>query len=46
MPAVSVVVPLYNYARYVEAAVESVIGQTFADWELIVLDGQRRTVAP
>ena len=38
MPAVSVVVPLYNYARYVEAALESVIGQTFADWELIVVD--------
>jgi glycosyltransferase involved in cell wall biosynthesis len=38
MPSVSVVVPLYNYARWVEAAIESVIGQTLADWELIVVD--------
>jgi glycosyltransferase involved in cell wall biosynthesis len=27
-----------NYARYLPAAVGSVVGQTFADWELIVVD--------
>lgn len=30
--------PLYNKAPYVRKAVESVIGQTFADWELVVVD--------
>ena len=38
MPRVSVVMPVYNGERYVEAAVRSVMGQTFPDWELLVMD--------
>ena len=34
----SVIIPLYNKAPYVRKAVESVVGQTFADWELWVVD--------
>lgn len=30
--------PLYNKAPYVRNAVESVVGQTYRDWELIVVD--------
>ena len=30
--------PLYNKAPYVRKAVESVVGQTYRDWELIVID--------
>jgi teichuronic acid biosynthesis glycosyltransferase TuaG len=30
--------PAYNCEKYIEAAIRSVIGQTFTDWELIVLD--------
>ena len=30
--------PLYNKAPYVRKAVESVVGQTLADWELVVVD--------
>lgn len=30
--------PLYNKASYVRKAVESVVGQTHRDWELIVVD--------
>lgn len=30
--------PLYNKAPYVSKAVESVVGQSYADWELIVVD--------
>lgn len=30
--------PLYNKAPYVRKAVESVVGQTYQDWELIVVD--------
>jgi glycosyltransferase involved in cell wall biosynthesis len=38
VPRVSVVVPAYNYGRYVGQAIESVLGQTFGDVELIVID--------
>ena len=37
-PLVSVIMPAYNAAAYVEAAIRSVIGQTITDWELIVID--------
>jgi glycosyltransferase involved in cell wall biosynthesis len=37
-PAVSVVMPMYNAAPYVGEAVRSVLGQTFSDFELIVID--------
>jgi cellulose synthase/poly-beta-1,6-N-acetylglucosamine synthase-like glycosyltransferase len=37
-PLVSVVMTAYNRERYVGAAIESVLAQTFADFELIVVD--------
>ena len=37
-PRVSVVIPVHNYTAYVETAIESVIAQTYQDWELIVVD--------
>lgn len=37
-PTVSVVMAAKNYARFLPEAVESVFAQTFADWELIVID--------
>jgi glycosyltransferase involved in cell wall biosynthesis len=37
-PAVSVIIPLYNKEKYVRRAVESVLGQTFVDFELIVVN--------
>src|SRR5262245_31064491 len=36
--AVSVIIPCYNYARFLPDAVASVLAQTCADWELIVVD--------
>src|SRR6266550_1769239 len=36
MPAVSVCIPTYNYARFLGSAIDSVIAQTFEDFELIV----------
>lgn len=37
-PLVSVVIPNYNYARYVSAAVESALSQTYTHVEVIVVD--------
>ena len=34
----SVIIPLYNKAPYVEKAINSVLAQTFTDFELIVMD--------
>lgn len=38
MATVSVVMPAYNVAAYIGAAIDSVKAQTVADWELLVVD--------
>lgn len=38
MPQVSVIVPNYNHARFLPRRLESILGQTFRDLELIFLD--------
>lgn len=35
---ISVVIPSYNHALFIGQAIESVIGQTLRNWELIVVD--------
>lgn len=37
-PLFSIVVPCYNYADSVGRAIESVLGQTETDWELLLVD--------
>ena len=45
-PAVSVVIPAYNAAEYIAAALDSVFTQTFTDYEVIVVnDGSPDTNA-
>jgi hypothetical protein len=38
MPKFSVIIPTYNRARYVRCAIESVLGQSVQDCEIIVVD--------
>lgn len=38
MPRFSIIIPLYNKAPYVRKALDSVIAQTFTDWECIIID--------
>lgn len=38
MPAISIIVPVYQAEAYLEACVESVKGQSFQDWELLLID--------
>ena len=37
-PALTVLLPVYNQERYIREAVESVLAQTFRDFELIIID--------
>lgn len=38
MPAISVIVPVYNTEKYLDRCVKSIINQTFSDFELILVD--------
>ena len=34
----TVIIPLYNKEKYIENAIESVLNQTFTDFELLIID--------
>lgn len=38
MPLISVIVPAYNHEKYVGHTIESILGQTFQDFEIIIAD--------
>ncbi|MFZ5906223.1 MAG: glycosyltransferase [Nitrospirota bacterium] len=45
-PLVSVIIPCYNQAQYLAEAVESVVGQTYGNWECIIVnDGSPDTTS-
>lgn len=37
-PKLSIILPTYNGDKYIRKAIESIISQSFSDWELIVVD--------
>lgn len=37
-PLVSVIMPSYNHEKYISSAIESVLNQTFTDFNLIIID--------
>ena len=41
-PLVSVVIPTYNHALYLRRALQSVIDQTYTNWEAIVIDNHSK----
>ena len=38
MPTISVIVPVYNAQKYIHRCVDSILAQTFTDFELILVD--------
>lgn len=38
MPKFSIIIPLYNKANYISEAIQSVLSQTFKDFELIIIN--------
>lgn len=38
MPKVSILMPVYNAGKYISQAIESIISQSFKDWELILIN--------
>lgn len=37
-PTLTVAMPVYNAGRHLQSAVLSIVGQTFRDWELLIID--------
>ena len=38
MNKVSIIMPSYNAAKFIAASIQSVIGQTYRNWELLITD--------
>ena len=43
MPRISIGLPVYNGERYLKEAIDSVLAQTFRDFELIISDNASTT---
>jgi glycosyltransferase involved in cell wall biosynthesis len=46
MPRVSVITPVYNGEKYLKIAIDSLLKQTFLDWELILVDDGSQDATP
>lgn len=37
-PIISIIVPIYNVEQFIHCCVDSILAQTFTDWELLLID--------
>ena len=46
IPQISIVVPVYNVEKYLERCIDSILAQTFTDFELLLInDGSKDSSA-
>ena len=45
-PLVSVIIPVYNTAQYLDNCIQSVCNQTLSDWEIILVDDGAKDESP
>lgn len=45
-PAISVIVPVYNTERYLRRCIDSILAQTFTDFELLLIDDGSTDTSP
>ena len=38
MPEISVIIPVYNVEQYLEECIDSILSQTYTDFEFLILD--------
>jgi len=38
MPLISIVIPTYNHAQFLKAAIDSVVAQTYGNWQAIIVN--------
>ena len=38
MPKVSIILPIFNGKKYIKKSIESIIHQTYKNWELIIVN--------
>lgn len=46
MPKVSVITPVYNGEKYIKTAIDSLLAQSFQDWESIIVDDGSSDATP
>lgn len=41
-PRISVIVPVYNVEKYLPRCIDSILAQTFTDFELLLIDDENK----
>ena len=46
MPKISIIIPVYNAEKYLRNCLDSVLNQSFADWEMLLVDDGSTDASP